>query len=255
MWVPCFCGGCSGQVLLRSSGQGPQPRYCLHCRRRRAVAVSRAYDAAHPDTEPRGKKRGVCSSCGKPVWLGTGSREAPTCRDCRRVAGPPRYFVYGQATAVCKQCGNAFPIGNKRSRVPKFCSKKCRDDAMRLYADPRHASRVSARKRRTIHVATWDGVTDNQIWERDGWVCLLGERCLFPGEPLDRTSLPKGVRPSRTRNPLYPTVDHIVPLSRGGPDTAVNKRAAHLACNCSRGARMTADEEALAIRMLPDDLR
>ena len=47
---------------------------------------------------------------------------------------------------------------------------------------------------------------------------------------------------SRIVNPKYKypdqrsaSIDHIVPLSLGGDDTAFNKRAAHLGCNMARG--------------------
>lgn len=242
VWVPCICVDCGGYVKLRSAGKGAQPLYCSTCIARRKLAQQTSpaarvrqqqYDATR---KPVGKKSAACTDCGKPVWLGRGSRETPTCRDCRN-----RPFWH-----ICDHCNITFV---PKTRDSRFCSADCWYAELRLYDDRRQGGRISSRKRRAIQRATWDGVTDEQIWERDGWVCSLGSECLFPGKLLDRTQLRKGIRPSRTKHPLYPTVDHIVPLSRGGADTSVNKRAAHLACNCARGARMTADEEALAVQM------
>ena len=55
-------------------------------------------------------------------------------------------------------------------------------------------------------------------------------RCWLCGHPVDRT-LPGA-------HPQGPTVDHIIPLSRGGnPLDRNNARLAHRRCNVTRGAR------------------
>jgi 5-methylcytosine-specific restriction endonuclease McrA len=41
------------------------------------------------------------------------------------------------------------------------------------------------------------------------------------------------------------SIDHIIPLSLGGDDTAANKRAAHFGCNIARGNKMDAEQVAL----------
>lgn len=247
LWVPCACTNCSELIELREPGrQGSQRRICEACRRRRNAALQRKHEVKRKrDRLPYGKKSGVCAACGKVVWKGRGSTSSPTCRDCRRDGRGPS-FRSAPTWWFCEECGEFFEQSTPRSR---FCSRYCAYAATRLYADPRHASRISARKRRAKHAATWDGVTDEQIWQRDNWTCQLGARCLYPGQPLDQTPLSKGTRPSRLKHPLYPTVDHVVPISRGGADTSVNKRAAHLDCNCARGTDMTPDEEALVVRM------
>jgi 5-methylcytosine-specific restriction endonuclease McrA len=55
------------------------------------------------------------------------------------------------------------------------------------------------------------------IFERDGWKCGL---C---GDPVDSDlSYP---------HPQSASLDHIVPISRGGPHTYDNVQCAHLSCN------------------------
>jgi 5-methylcytosine-specific restriction endonuclease McrA len=56
--------------------------------------------------------------------------------------------------------------------------------------------------------------------------------CGICGEPIDYT-LPH-------TNPRSFVVDHIVPLSKGGPDTRSNKQAAHRDCNSTKRARLIA---------------
>lgn len=77
------------------------------------------------------------------------------------------------------------------------------------------------------HAETWDGVTDQQIFERDGWSCRI------PGCELGPLQ-----RDQAWPEPLAPVIDHIVPLSLGGADTAPNKRAAHGICNLRKGSKM-----------------
>jgi HNH endonuclease len=61
-----------------------------------------------------------------------------------------------------------------------------------------------------------------RLAERDGWWCWL---C---GEAVDPTAT----------GPWQPTVDHLVPRSRGGSNDAVNLRLAHRRCNNRRGSHL-----------------
>lgn len=62
------------------------------------------------------------------------------------------------------------------------------------------------------------------LGERDGW------RCGLCGEPVD-----PGVEWPHRRSP---SVDHIVPTSRGGLDVNQNIQITHLGCNSSKGNRV-----------------
>jgi 5-methylcytosine-specific restriction endonuclease McrA len=124
----------------------------------------------------------------------------------------------------------------------RWCSKSCAQ-AWRNGARPPYvkgpaarATRAlaSSRARRLRHAESWDGITDEEILERDGW------RCQIPGckrRPIRRNL--------KYPNPRSKSIDHIVPLSLGGDDTAVNKRAAHLGCNLARGNKAGVEQVAL----------
>src|SRR5262245_26619889 len=63
-------------------------------------------------------------------------------------------------------------------------------------------------------------VRRQEIGERDGWVCGI---CQDPARPVD---------PGRQcPDPLAAVADHIIPRSRGGPDTPGNLQIAHFRCN------------------------
>lgn len=87
-------------------------------------------------------------------------------------------------------------------------------DQIRRYARERHA------RKRAVMVESFDEL---EIFERDGWICQL---CGGPVDPAE------GPRSSRSKS-----LDHIVPLTRGGLHTRVNSQLAHLGCNSAKGNR------------------
>jgi hypothetical protein len=166
------------------------------------------------------KRSVLCAGgCGKLVEPGRGSSEQVTCRACRRE----------QMKRTCQRCNREFQARVKDSpnHPNKFCSQECAGNA-KIYDDPRAASKASTRARKAGRRNTWDGVTDWQILDRDDWLCQI------PGCELGpiRADL---AHP----DPLSPSVDHIIPITRAAPDFPVdaqeNKRAAHLICNLRRG--------------------
>lgn len=62
------------------------------------------------------------------------------------------------------------------------------------------------------------------IFDRDGWICGI---CNQPVDPAAR--FPDWSRAS---------LDHVIPLSRGGPHTPTNAQLAHLSCNVRKGAAL-----------------
>jgi len=134
---------------------------------------------------------------------------------------------------VLCECEYVPKYGPRRDRPQqRWCSKSCKkawENGARPPYD-RHAlvglprKRQHDRIRRQRRAETWDGVTNAEILERDRWRCgicgkVIGKKFKWP-------------------HPRSASIDHIVPISEGGADTAGNKRAAHLACNggrCNRG--------------------
>jgi len=82
-------------------------------------------------------------------------------------------------------------------------------EAVKGYAQRRRALLKGARRRA-------ERFSPGEIYERDGWQCGI---CQQHVEPADAT------------------LDHIIPLSRGGPHTRANVQLAHRRCNSRKGAR------------------
>lgn len=79
----------------------------------------------------------------------------------------------------------------------------------------RRRSLVKAHRRRAMAVSAGVEPYDREeIFSRDGWRCHI-----CGGIVRDD-----------------PSIDHLVPISKGGSDAPINVRLAHLSCNISRGA-------------------
>lgn len=83
------------------------------------------------------------------------------------------------------------------------------------------------RKRRAIKAdVEYETIKSAEVFERDGWVCQL---CF---EAVDETlRWPHGKSKS---------LDHRIPLTKGGSHTYGNVQLAHLECNIAKGNRLTA---------------
>ncbi len=89
---------------------------------------------------------------------------------------------------------------------------------------PERAAAYDARRRALVAQARTDEVfAPLDIHVRDGWTCQLCH------EPIDRAIV--------WPHPKSPSIDHIVPLSRGGTHALSNVQSAHLGCNSSKRDR------------------
>ena len=138
-----------------------------------------------------------------------------TCSNCTR---PPRPAVLRD----CVHCGQTFESRRGRTR----CSAECRA------ARDRASLGASGKRRGTGHIsrAKFYGVAFEtfdraDIFDRDRW------RCGICNATVDRSlTYP---------HPLSASLDHIVPMSRGGAHTPDNTQCSHLICNVEKGARIS----------------
>lgn len=85
--------------------------------------------------------------------------------------------------------------------------------------------RERARKRNIVR----EYYTRKQIFDRDGYDCYLCH------EPVDLTASHNMGQPGWE---LYPHVEHVIPLAKGGTDTLDNVKIAHAKCNMDKGTRL-----------------
>lgn len=67
-----------------------------------------------------------------------------------------------------------------------------------------------------------DSITLDKIIERDNGICQI---C---GKQIDRTLINGHI------HKMYPTIDHIIPMSKGGKHILTNVQLAHLGCNAKK---------------------
>jgi hypothetical protein len=139
-----------------------------------------------------------------------------------------------QREFTCAQCSVAFLSTQSKATC---CSRACLSVytsrvvtalavAWRKYATKRDkwAAQNYAR-RAALATAQVELFSPSVVFERDGWLCQL---C---GQEVDRSL--------RGPHRLSASLDHIVPVSKGGSHTLSNVQLAHLSCNSRKGARTT----------------
>jgi 5-methylcytosine-specific restriction endonuclease McrA len=132
--------------------------------------------------------------------------------------------------AICAATGcdkSFFPrkAGRDRNRG-KYCSLKCRPQVTTIKVHPsRDEQRRAGRQRRWArrHVTEIERFRDEEIFERDGWQCKI---CFKPVDKLLKF-------PHR----MAASLDHIIPVSKGGAHTRQNTQCSHWVCNSRKGDR------------------
>ena len=133
-------------------------------------------------------------------------------REVKRFYKPVK--KYKQVTAKeCPVCGDMFFGANK------YCSDECAKEPTRH----RWAMKKNRRKERgwteeskTISLA--------KLYERDNGICYLcGGVCEYTDD---------------YNSDNYPTIDHVIPIARGGKDEWKNIRLAHRVCNMAKGVEI-----------------
>lgn len=155
-------------------------------------------------------RRIPCPHCGKPFWPwanGVSHARKACCLKPKatKAARVPR-------SRDCTWCGQSFVVA---TGSPKVCSKDC---ARRVSSQRKHI-------RRRAHGLRTKQVTLSlpALCHRYNWTCQL---C---GQPV-----PRGIS---APDPLSPSIDHIIPLSKGGTHTVENVQLAHYRCNTKKGNR------------------
>lgn len=133
----------------------------------------------------------------------------------RRVWEPAR--TYGTCVVVqgpCAVCGDQFTA--YQNPTTRTCSPKCR--GAWEWARQR---RSHGRRADLARIAFVEHVDPDVVYARDGY------RCHLCGGDM--------VMDEAGYHQLMPTLDHIVPISRGGKHCYANVKAAHHVCNSRKG--------------------
>lgn len=170
-----------------------------------------------------------CATCGRLFWWGSGHPYGGR-HCCRACVPPPRKK---RPKVSCLDCGVSMPFGARRCPP---CAAIYR--ASTQSEEAKQKRKVAARKadrerfgkywrgKARAYGAHYEKVDRTKIFDRDDWICYL---C---GRPVPRGLL----RDCRAKD--APTIDHVVPISKGGAHAAHNIRLAHRGCNSRKQSRI-----------------
>lgn len=122
---------------------------------------------------------------------------------------------------VCECCGSVFVNGRGGKR---YCSTECALKVSNARAKDKRVKRIQATKR--------DPITLERVFEKESGVCYLCGGLCDKDAYIIRDD---GVFIALDN---YPSIEHVVPLSRGGTHTWDNVRLAHRICNSIKGANV-----------------
>lgn len=149
------------------------------------------------------------------------------CRSCDAWLPVAHYSMHADSKygikGICRPCDRA-EMGRWKAENPTYFT-----DWHKSNPDSRTAS--FQRRRAIVWGAESERVVRREVLDRDGWICGL---C---GDGIDSSLV--------WPHPLSPTLDHVVPLSRGGAHTYANTQAAHATCNLRKNDRMPEEMAAL----------
>lgn len=228
------CARC-GVEFVRPGKRGPNPKYCSErCR----YNSGRTVEAS-------------CFHCGEEFsYLAKKGQAQRYCTpECRKSGYAPRSPV---SYAVCEFCSHLFVARTRRavrSCKADECQRLLRNEQARsgrdkyaakhgrsresLYRDPEERSDQARRRRAMMALVETEVFAARDVFEAGRWICGL---C---GDPID----PELKHPHRQSA----TLDHIVPISKGGPHTMANCQPAHYSCNASKRDRVS-DVEVLPLQ-------
>lgn len=127
---------------------------------------------------------------------------------------------------ICISCGKEYK--KSAHHAGKFCSRKCfvKFTGIKEVEEYKYKSNLtdaSSIRRAKRYGVKYENIDPLEIFNRDNWICGI---C---GEKIDK----KLNYPDN----MSATLDHIIPLSKGGTHTKDNVQACHGICNYRKGNR------------------
>jgi 5-methylcytosine-specific restriction endonuclease McrA len=196
------------------------PRYCERCGVIRIYKPSQKFCAECKRKLPTK----TCEQCGKNFESRHGRKFCS--RECLKERNRQYFRDKYEPTAPtkknCLHCGKQFAGRSQRKYCDQYCAKK----AFRKRKGE-NKRRLSHMQRAMKYGTECEPINPLRVFERDKYLCGI---CLAP-VAKDRA----------VPHPLAATLDHIVPIARGGGHTWNNVRCAHFMCNSRKSDKL--DEE------------
>ena len=227
------CQHC-GKQASRQAVRGQRPKYCSRQCGKAAVALATSKPCNRCGVERTRPDVMHCRTCQAAAVEAFQVKRSQQAKLRRWAEATERLLVAAEGTVAptvwcavaCATCSTSFLTRWWGKSTSTCCSEQCA--AANLQSVRRDAKHRRRARERNAFVAK---VSRAKIYARDRWRCGI----------CDRLVAQNRVAP----HPLSPTIDHIIPLSKGGSHEPSNVRLAHFICNSRRGDRETAVQLAL----------
>lgn len=200
------CRGCRSRIPRRP-GRGGQPWFCDVCRPERKRKYERSKQTGAAQRKQKKKNKLYAERIEREQGRKVGER----------LPKPVRYCVW-------TECSREIGANGARG----FCGIHYRE--MRWILGEIEINRGSYRDRAEMYGVPWEKFTREAVFERDGWVCGI---C---GDPVSPTAT----------GPMKVSLDHIIPMSKGGGHTWDNVQCAHLRCNSIKRDKLPFESKVVA---------
>lgn len=167
----------------------------------------------------------ICARCG----IDISDRDIRS-RHCSSLCRDRDYE--GAAVGTVRQCLWCSSEFAPSKGTHRYCTAACRSLADVDRNRDAYNRRNAERRARERGARVGESFTRQQIFDRDRYICQL---CLTP---IDWRLT--------GRHPLAPSLDHIVPLNKGGSHTWGNVWTAHFSCNASKS-----DDDTVQVLSVP----
>ena len=156
-----------------------------------------------------------CAHCRRPMQPRPNVVYCPTCAHDRARAG-----AWVDGVKLCSECGVPIDVYRGSGNLCGVCSDKKKRVYDREYR--RATGGGNHRKRARFYGCEYEPVNRRRVFVRDGHRChICGRKTTLKGKPWA---------------PRRATLDHLIPLSRGGSHTYVNVACACFECNSKKSA-------------------
>lgn len=222
-----FCPGCETDKPVTDFSRNKRrhdglTNYCKVCWRdisrnqylKNRAKLAARYREKRAESGPPARGNGITTVCGK---CGLRFKRAPgstmsECLSCRRGTPSPHgscsTYQRGCRCRPCTDAASERAVTNRRRRLQE---SGLPDD---------NCHRTRARK----GGGSYEPVRPQEVFARDGWICGICSESVDPSVKWpDRRSA---------------SLDHIVPLAKGGDHSYANVQCSHLSCNQIKSARV-----------------
>jgi hypothetical protein len=211
--VCAFCGG--EFSALAHSGKNFCSRKCrIHWRTKKNSIIA---------AEHRANTLLVCPECGVEFTPSNNLHQKYCSATCMK-----NHNGHESKTKICSVNGCARPMIARGMCLMHYKRWLRSQGKLQDPWNERRRKNYELRRARKKSNGPFEDFSNDEIYERDHWVCGI---C---GNPVDRSLV--------WPDPMSVSLDHIVPLSRGGAHTRANVRCTHLHCNVSKGAQIVAQQ-------------